>query len=109
MASDTCDGCGVDVPIGGGISGLWRSAQRGTGGMILELSDGTEHFLCFACVERLPEEPDATDVRALEPAGPDGRDGPADPDDGDGPDDARGRDDGRGSHRPGDGTPDDGE
>lgn len=95
MASDTCDGCGADVPIGGGISGLWRSAQSGTGGMILELSDGTEHFLCFACIDRLPEEPSAADVRALEPAGPNGRVGPVDTDDVDGADDV---DDGAGGH-----------
>lgn len=66
MASEPCDACGADVPIGGGISGFWSSEPQQTGGMTLELTDGTEHFLCFACIERLPDDPSADDVRALE-------------------------------------------
>jgi hypothetical protein len=35
--------------------------------MALTLADGSDHFLCFDCVERLPEDRDATaaDVAAL--------------------------------------------
>lgn len=66
MASEPCDACGADVPIGGGISGFWSSEPQRTGGMTLELTDGTEHFLCFACIERLPDDPSAADVRSLE-------------------------------------------
>lgn len=76
MASDSCDGCGADVTIGGGISGFWSSTPRRTGGMTLELTDGTEHFLCFQCIEQLPDDPSEADVRALpDPAGGDGVDG----------------------------------
>lgn len=65
MASDPCDACGEDVRIGGGISGLWSSDPQGTGGMTLELADGSEHFLCFDCIDRLPETPDRSDVESL--------------------------------------------
>ena len=65
MASDTCDGCGRDVPIAGGIANLWTMEKRSTGGMTLELSDGSEHFLCFACIERVPDDPAEADVAAL--------------------------------------------
>ncbi|QLD85946.1 hypothetical protein HWV23_09485 [Natronomonas halophila] len=66
MASEPCEGCGDDVPIGGGISGIWSSDPEGTGGMTLEFEDGTEHFLCFDCIEELPDEPSAADVAALD-------------------------------------------
>jgi len=38
-----------------------------TGRMILDLADGSEHFLCMVCVEKLPEDrdPTAEDVEAL--------------------------------------------
>jgi hypothetical protein len=62
MASEPCDACGEDVPIGGGISGMWSSDPEGTGGMTLEFPDGREFFLCFDCIDELPEEPDAADV-----------------------------------------------
>ena len=65
MAYDPCDGCGESVPIGGGISGMWSSDPRGTGGMTLELLDGSEHFLCFSCIDALPDEPTAADVADL--------------------------------------------
>ena len=65
MASEPCDVCGTDVRIAGGISGFWSRDQSGTGGMTLELVDGTEHFLCFDCIEALPEEPTGEDVAAL--------------------------------------------
>jgi hypothetical protein len=66
MAKESCDACGDDVPIGGGISGLWSSDPQGTGGMTLELRDGTEHFLCFDCIEKLPDDPTEADVLEIE-------------------------------------------
>jgi hypothetical protein len=68
MASQPCDACGEDVPIAGGIANIWTLEKRPTGGMTLELADGSEHFLCFDCMERLPDdhEPTAEDVAALE-------------------------------------------
>jgi len=65
MATEPCDACEADVPIGGGISGFWSSTPQGTGGMTLEFADGSEFFLCFDCIEELPEEPEAADVAAL--------------------------------------------
>lgn len=65
MASEPCDACDADVPIGGGIGGFWSSEPQRTGGMTLELTDGSEHFLCFACIEELPDDPSAADVRSL--------------------------------------------
>ncbi len=62
MASEPCESCGDDVPIGGGIAAIWSMEPQGTGGMTLELEDGTEHFLCFECISRLPDEPTAEDV-----------------------------------------------
>lgn len=65
MATETCDGCGRSVSIAGGIANLWTFAGDETGGITLELADGSEHFLCYDCIERLPEEPTAEDVAAL--------------------------------------------
>ena len=65
MASDTCDGCGRDVPIAGGIANLWTLEKRSTGGLTLEFADGTEHFLCYRCIERIPDDPTEADVAAL--------------------------------------------
>jgi hypothetical protein len=65
MASEPCDACGDDVPIGGGISGFWSSNPESTGGMTLAFDDGSEYFLCFECLSTLPEEPDEDDVREL--------------------------------------------
>lgn len=65
MGSDPCDACGERVSIGGGISGLWSSDPEGTGGMTLAFDDGTEQFLCFACIDSLPEDPTAADVGEL--------------------------------------------
>lgn len=67
MASDQCDGCGDDVPIAGGIANLWTLEHKSTGGITLEFEDGSEHFLCFTCMEQLPDYPTADDVAALEP------------------------------------------
>ena len=65
MASEPCDACEEDVPIGGGISGMWSSDPEGTGGMTLEFPDGREFFLCFDCIGALPEEPSGDEVAAL--------------------------------------------
>lgn len=62
MASETCDGCGERVKIGGGIADLWTFQDESSGGMTLEFTDGSEHFLCFTCIERLPDDPTAADV-----------------------------------------------
>ncbi|MFB6267313.1 MAG: hypothetical protein ABEI31_06620 [Halodesulfurarchaeum sp.] len=65
---DRCDGCGREVPVAGGIANLWTLEPTETGGITLELADGSEHFLCFSCIERLPDEPREEDVVALEAA-----------------------------------------
>ncbi len=67
MASESCVVCDRSVRIAGGIGDLWNFAFESTQGMTLELVDGTEHFLCFECMERLPEEgePTAEDVADL--------------------------------------------
>ena len=65
MASEPCESCGDDVPIGGGIAAIWSMEPQGTGGMTLELEDGTEHFLCFECISQLPDEPTVDDVAAV--------------------------------------------
>ncbi|MFB6146068.1 MAG: hypothetical protein ABEJ08_00085 [Halobacteriaceae archaeon] len=65
MAGTRCDACGTEVRIAGGIAELWTGSHTTTGGMTLELADGTEHFLCFDCIEELPDEPTADDVEAL--------------------------------------------
>lgn len=67
MARETCDGCGKSVSIGGAFANLWDLRHKGTDGMTLELADGTEHFLCQACIDRLPSDREVTaeDVHAL--------------------------------------------
>jgi hypothetical protein len=67
MARQPCDGCDKQVSIAGGIANLWTLESDKTGGIELELADGTEHFLCFECIERLPDDHDVTadDVAAL--------------------------------------------
>lgn len=68
MAKEQCDGCGDAVNIGGGIANIWTLEAKQTGGMTLELRDGSEHFLCYDCMEKLPDERDVTadDVAAIE-------------------------------------------
>jgi hypothetical protein len=70
MAKETCDGCGRRVAIGGGTDTLWTFSE-GPGGMALELVDGADVFLCFDCIERLPDDRDVVseDVAALPDAG----------------------------------------
>lgn len=67
MSSQRCDGCGKRVRIGGGIGDFWSFERGSTDGMELELADGSEWFLCFECIERLPDDREVTaaDVDAL--------------------------------------------
>lgn len=65
MASDACDACGADVPIGGGIAGLWSTDHESTGGLTLAFDDGSEFFLCFDCLAALPDDPDRDDLDEL--------------------------------------------
>lgn len=65
MAREPCDGCGRPVSIAGGIANLWSFEGDDTGGLTLELSDGTEHFLCYDCIGDLPDDPTREDVAAL--------------------------------------------
>lgn len=67
MATRRCDGCETKVKIAGGIGDFWSFDFAPTGGMILELADGSEHFLCLECVDKLPadRDPGADDVAAL--------------------------------------------
>jgi len=65
MATDPCDGCGRRVSVGGGIANVWTLESTPTEGLRLELADGSDHFLCFDCVNDLPEEPVEADVQAL--------------------------------------------
>ena len=69
MGGTRCDGCGREVPVAGGIANFWTLEHTETGGLSLELADGSEHFLCFACIDRLPDDEAVTadDVAALEP------------------------------------------
>lgn len=67
MSSQRCDGCGKRVRIGGGIGDFWTLERGSSQGMELELSDGSEWFLCFECIDQLPDDRDVTadDVEAL--------------------------------------------
>jgi hypothetical protein len=68
MASRPCDGCGEKVSIAGGIANIWTQESRPTEGIVLELGDGTEHFLCYDCIDQLPDDREVTeaDVAALD-------------------------------------------
>lgn len=67
MTTKSCDACGKRVRIGGGIGDFWSFESGSTQGMTLELADGSEFFLCFDCIDDLPEdrEPTRADVEAL--------------------------------------------
>ncbi len=67
MASERCDGCAQEVHIAGGIASIWSFTHEPTGGMTMDFEDGSEHFLCFSCIDQLPDYPTADDVRHLEP------------------------------------------
>jgi len=83
--SEVCDACGDEVRLAGGIANIWSSEPIHTGGMTLEFEDvqesqsdscspseaqsasedDTEYFLCFDCIEELPDDATAADVDAL--------------------------------------------
>ncbi|MFB6224568.1 MAG: hypothetical protein ABEH86_12970 [Haloarcula sp.] len=67
MASRPCDGCGRKLSIAGGIADIWSMTNDPTEGIVLELGDDTEHFLCYDCIDQLPDDRDVTaaDVAAL--------------------------------------------
>ena len=65
MARETCAGCGKRVKIAGGIASIWSFSHEPTGGMTLEFEDGSEHFLCFDCIDQLPDYPTRADVKDL--------------------------------------------
>ena len=67
MSREPCDACGEAVRIGGGIGDFWTTESGTTGGMALELADGTEWFLCHDCIDDLPDDREVTgeDVAAL--------------------------------------------
>lgn len=65
MATEPCDGCGERVTIAGGIANLWSFGGDHSGGLTLELDDGSEFLLCYDCIERLPDNPTSADVTAL--------------------------------------------
>lgn len=56
MCAERCDGCDKPVQVSGGIADLWTTDGSQTDGMTLELTDGSEHFLCFECIDRLPDD-----------------------------------------------------
>jgi hypothetical protein len=62
---ERCGACGREVPVAGGIANFWTLDHTETGGLTLELRDGSEHFLCFACIDDLPDDPTTADVAAL--------------------------------------------
>jgi hypothetical protein len=67
MGKQTCDGCGEAVRIAGGIADMWSLSKGQTEGLTLELTDGSEWFLCQTCLERLPDDGEVTaeDIRDL--------------------------------------------
>lgn len=68
MSTRRCDGCGRRVHVAGGIGDFWDFGTRETpdpGGLVLELADDTEHFLCMQCIDDLPDNPTEADVQAL--------------------------------------------
>jgi hypothetical protein len=60
MASQKCDGCGDSVRVAGGIANIWTLEKDTTGGLTLDLADGSEAFLCFDCIEKLPDDDEIT-------------------------------------------------
>jgi hypothetical protein len=71
VTTDPCDGCGKRVRVAGGIGDMW-TATGPSGGMTLEFDDGSEEFLCFDCIESLPDDPSKGDVADVDPASEDG-------------------------------------
>ena len=65
MTNEPCDGCERAVRIAGGTANLWTFGGDASEGLALEFEDGSEHLLCYDCIERLPEDARAADVAAL--------------------------------------------
>ncbi|QLC33341.1 hypothetical protein EFA46_003665 [Halarchaeum sp. CBA1220] len=68
MSTRRCDACGERVEVPGGVGDFWDFGdleKAGPGGLTLELEDDSEFFLCFDCIERLPENPSRADVAAI--------------------------------------------
>jgi hypothetical protein len=66
MASESCAVCERSVRIAGGIGDLWNFAFESTQGMTLELADGSEFFLCFECMEALPDDHEPTEADVVD-------------------------------------------
>lgn len=66
MTTEPCEGCGRAVQIAGGIANLWSFGGDSTEGLTLEFEDGSTYFLCYDCIEALPENPQEADVTALD-------------------------------------------
>ncbi|QZP36299.1 DUF7561 family protein [Halobaculum magnesiiphilum] len=60
MSKQRCNGCDRRVRLGGGIGDLWSFETGSTDGLTLELADGSEHFLCYDCIEGLPDDEEVT-------------------------------------------------
>lgn len=74
--TDLCEACGREIEIAGGVANIWDATPRQTGGLTLELSDDSEFFLCYDCIEALPENPTRDDVDAIRTRGSDGTTSP---------------------------------
>jgi hypothetical protein len=83
VTTDPCENCGTRVRVAGGIGDMWNPPAP-TGGLTVEFETGGEAFLCFACLEKLPDEPTQADVDELD--GGDASDGDDGPDGDDVPD-----------------------
>jgi hypothetical protein len=66
MTTEPCDGCGRAVQIAGGIANLWSFGGDSSDGLTLEFEDGSVFFLCYDCIETLPEDARTEDVAALD-------------------------------------------
>lgn len=69
MVHARCDGCGRPVRTAGGRENVW-TFEGDRGGGLTVVFDDAEFDLCASCLERLPEEPTAADVAALEGGDP---------------------------------------
>lgn len=67
MAKESCDGCGRTVTVTGGIANIWTFGDGSEGtALSLEFEDGSDHLLCYPCMEVLPDHPSEADVDRLE-------------------------------------------
>ncbi|ELY88372.1 DUF7561 family protein [Natrialba taiwanensis] len=69
MTPNACDGCGRPVTVAGGVANLWTFGENdGSDGsaIMLELQDGTDHLLCYPCLDVVPDNPTADDIARLE-------------------------------------------